>query len=128
LQPTSYINKKRKTVPTKIAIQLLRGNIAFRYIDDILYLKTIDSICNVHLENGEVLKSNQTLKHFADILEENHRFFILNRSLIINLNYIEEFNNSNQEIRLQDNKIISISRRGVSKFKEYINSMNYKIK
>ena len=111
----------------KLAIQLLRGNIAFRYINDILYINTSDSICYIYLASGEVLKSNQTLKHFSELMENNNNFLTFNRSLVINLKHIKEYNNINQEFVLTGDIIISISRRGVSKFKEYINSMNYKI-
>lgn len=104
----------------KIAILLLKGNIAIRNIEDIVHIQANESVCYVYLRNGEKLVSVLPLNKYTGFLENDYSFFSVNRSLLINLRYLSEFNDAEQEIKMVNEMVISISRRGAKKLKEFL--------
>ncbi|MEE9438786.1 MAG: LytTR family DNA-binding domain-containing protein [Saprospiraceae bacterium] len=100
-----------------LAIPLLKGHIAFRHIEDILYIKSDDTICHLYLTENEKLVSPRPLSFYKNLLEEQYLFIAFSQSLIIQFKHIDNYDNSNQEIILKNGVKLPISRRGASNFK-----------
>ncbi|MBK7094826.1 MAG: LytTR family transcriptional regulator DNA-binding domain-containing protein [Saprospiraceae bacterium] len=105
---------------TRIAIQLLKGNIAIRDIEEIIYFQADENVCYVFMKDGEKLISTLPLNKYTSILENDHHFFSINRSLLFNLSYLSEFNNVDMEIKMTNGVVLSVSRRGAKKLKEIL--------
>ncbi len=81
---------------------------------EIYFLEADNKHCFVHLKN-EFLKCNRTMAKVFGVLPKNH-FSKINRAFIINLNYIEGYNN--EQVLLKNNISLHISRNYLKTFKE----------
>lgn len=81
---------------------------------EIYYIEANNKHCLIHLKN-EVLYCNRTMAKVFEILPKNH-FLKINRAFIINMNFIERYNN--QELILLNKKSLRISRNYFKIFKE----------
>jgi DNA-binding LytR/AlgR family response regulator len=78
--------------------------------DTILLLKADCNYTQVYLNNGSMILSATTLGILQKRLSE-YQFFRPNRSILINLNYMVDFEKDTSTIKLANNEIIQISRR-----------------
>ena len=83
--------------------------------NQILMLKADINYTHILMEDGSSVISSRTLGIFEQRLC-NQAFFRLNRSVIINLNYIVDFQKEASTIRMGNDEAIAISRRRVKGF------------
>ena len=87
-------NKKiaRQNIPasigTKIGIPNKKG-VDYISLDDIIYLEAINTHTKVVTKNAEIA-SNYSISKFKTLLE-NHHFFPVHRSYIVNMNFITRY-------------------------------------
>jgi DNA-binding LytR/AlgR family response regulator len=86
----------------------------------ILLLKADLNYTHVYLEDGSTVLSSTTLGILAQRLK-NFSFFRPNRSVLINLDYMVEFEHSSAEIKMENNETFKISRRRTKFFYSHIN-------
>lgn len=88
--------------------------------DDILYCESVGSYTRINLINEEHILSSHILKEVEEQLPEDH-FYRVNRSNLVNLNYVIEYQSSPcKSVILQNQKEIKISARKNSKFLTYL--------
>jgi two-component system LytT family response regulator len=81
----------------------------------ILMLKADINYTHIFMSDGSSVTSSRTLRIFEQRLS-NQAFFRLNRSVIINLNFMVDFQVELATIRLENDEAIAISRRRVKNF------------
>ncbi|MBA4852406.1 LytTR family DNA-binding domain-containing protein [Emticicia sp. BO119] len=86
--------------------------------EQIVMLKADSNYTNVYLQNGTsfIVATNlgelaRRVKHLA--------FFRPNRSIVINLEHLKLFNTEDLQIEMQNEEVVSLSRRRTKKFKRY---------
>jgi DNA-binding LytR/AlgR family response regulator len=90
----------------------------------ILLLKADINYTQVYLEDGSSFLSSITL----GVLEKRlllHSFFRPNRSVLINLDYMIEFEEASAHIKMGNNEVFKISRRRTRHFQNLTNVNNY---
>lgn len=85
---------------------------------DIMYLEADNKHCFVHLDR-ETIGCNKTMARVYSALPHSY-FYKINRAYIINLNYVQKYNND--LIYLSNGKSLHISRNYLKGFKEYYKS------
>lgn len=83
--------------------------------NQILMLKADINYTHILMNDGSYVTSSRTLGIFEQRLS-NQAFFRLNRSVIINLNYMIDFQSEASIIRMGNDEAIAISRRRVKSF------------
>ncbi|HEY1054429.1 MAG TPA: LytTR family DNA-binding domain-containing protein [Emticicia sp.] len=81
----------------------------------ILMLKADINYTHIFLSDGSSVTSSRTLGIFEQRLS-NQAFFRLNRSVIINLNFMADFEMEYATIRMENDEAIAISRRRIKNF------------
>lgn len=81
---------------------------------EILFIEADNKHCNIHL-NCETLRFNKTLSHVFAVLPQSH-FSKVNRSFVVNLQYISKFNCTS--VFLKNGQEIPLSRNYAADFKE----------
>lgn len=91
---------------------------------DIRLLKAEINYTHVHLDDGSTLLSSITLGILEKRLQE-FSFFRPNRSVLINLDYMADFEEASAQIKMKNNEVFKISRR---RTKHFYSISNPKIK
>jgi DNA-binding LytR/AlgR family response regulator len=89
----------------------------------IVMLKADINYTSVYLEDGSTFITATTIGILEDRLK-NFCFFRPNRSVIINLDYMVEFEEASAQIKMENNETIKISRRKTKHF-ENLTIANY---
>ncbi len=82
---------------------------------NIRLLKAEINYTKIHLEDGSILLSSITLGILEKRLQD-FTFFRPNRSVLINLEYMVDFEETSAQIKMKDNEIFKISRRRTKHF------------
>ncbi len=80
---------------------IIKSNLFDNFISpmEIVYINTLSRNANsIYMKNGECITTNQTLAHFEDTLSPID-FYRLNRSSIININFIKEIKKETGKLR-----------------------------
>ena len=88
--------------------------------DDIIFCESMGSYTLIYLVNDEKVLSSHLLKEVESQLPA-HLFFRVNRSYLVNLNFVKSYNcNPYKSVVLQNKKEIKISVRKNSKFVTFL--------
>ena len=87
--------------------------------DTILFMRADSNYTQVHLNNGTMILSSTTLGSLAKRLPA-YQFFRPNRSMLVNLHYMVNFEKDTCSIKLTNNEIIKISRRRTKQVRKRI--------
>ena len=87
---------------------------------NIRLLKAEINYTKVHLEDGSTLLSSITLGILEKRLQD-FSFFRPNRSVLINLDYVVDFEVASAQIKMKNNETFKISRRRTKHFEGIIN-------
>jgi DNA-binding LytR/AlgR family response regulator len=88
--------------------------------DAILLLKADLNYTHVYLEDGSTVLSSTTLGILAQRLK-NFSFFRPNRSVLVNLDYMVDFEAGSAQIKMENNEVFKISRRRAKLFCHFSN-------
>ena len=88
--------------------------IKYQYYDDIMYIVYDGVYCYLHCMDKKY-RIETSLKYLKDYLPKDV-FFECNRSTIINISYIKEYNRLDAFILMEDNREFDLSRRRVKAF------------
>ena len=97
--------KKSTTITIKSATK-----IEFVQVSDIICCNADDVYTDVQLVNGKVITAAKPLTIFENILEQ-HSFFKISKSHVINTNHIITFYKDRNQILLEGNILLDVSRR-----------------
>ena len=101
-------------------LMLSTGN-SFRMveIEDINHLKGYGSYTEFYLTNNKKIVTTTGLTVYEELLANNH-FFRVNKSSLVNLNQVENYNHKKKTIQLKSKEEIEVSRR---KQKDFVNAI-----
>jgi len=85
-------------------------NIHFVDPKDILYCQSDGNYTTFFLNDGNRIVVTNLIKHYDDLLQ-NHGFFRVHKSFLVQLNQIKKFNKSNCTIQLESGDIIDVAKR-----------------
>lgn len=100
----SIKNKKLERLPI-----LNNSEYVFVTVEDIVYLKSDGSYCEIHLMDTKYV-SSKSLKHFEELLSEN-KFLRINNSNLVNVNKIAKYaRESGGMVQLENGIKIAVSK------------------
>ncbi len=98
-------------LPTETGFEFIKPN-------SILYCQADSNYCKIIFTDGKQLVLAKTLKHMEGMLS-NELFFRIHKSFIVNLNYILQFDKTNEfQVRLTNGEHLPVS---IRKKEEFIN-------
>lgn len=98
----------RLPVPDKyLDVNIVGGSIRLRF-NEIIYASHFKHQIHIHTSDGNTTVTRQTFRDFVSSLENDERFFLCNRGVIINLDYAEDFDGA--AFKLKNGDTISVSR------------------
>ena len=104
----------------KIVIPEL-GNRRVISLDDIIAIEADGAYSKIYLKDDKTITTSKNLKYFEEILPKEISFFRSHRAWIINIEFIEFLNKTEQSITLANGSIIAkISRARIDSFKNLI--------
>ncbi|WP_298221319.1 LytTR family DNA-binding domain-containing protein [Flavobacterium sp.] len=107
----------------KIGIHIGDG-IVFIDLNDILYFEANGSYTIIHHKNGSDLAVKK-IKHFEDLLSNDHRFFRIHRSYFVNITLIKKYSKKDGlSITYDDRTLLPISREKKEEFEEFMQRNN----
>ncbi|MBL7884654.1 MAG: response regulator [Bacteroidia bacterium] len=101
----SFSNEEIK----KIALPMADG-LLFIEVKDIILLEADGAYTTVFLKNGSKIVVSKKLKFFEDILTNRPQFFRPHRSHLININYMKKYVKGENEIIMDNQASVSLSR------------------
>lgn len=110
----------------KIALPVNEGLI-FVNTSEIIYLEADGAYTEVWLSNGTRIVVSKKLKFFEDVLESKPFFFRSHRSYMVNINYIQKYNRSENSLTLDNGKMVIISRDRKTEFERQLKENNITI-
>ena len=93
--------------------QNLHSSIIYPYV---LYLEADENYTILHFKNGQTYVSGYTLKVFQEILHELPVFKRINRSQLVNMEYVLKVKLEKLQVTLHNGKNLKISRRRIGLF------------
>lgn len=106
----------------KLAVHKIGGVISFVQIDQIIYLEADKEVTRFVFKNGEDVIATRNLGQYDQLLVNNHRFFSISNSLLINLDELDSYDHSEKIATMCNHKRLYASRRGGQDLKNYINT------
>jgi two-component system LytT family response regulator len=106
--------------PTKLAVNKVGGVVEFINIADIIFLEADREITNFILKDELIIKASKNLGHFEHLLVNQHHFFSISNSLLINLAELKSYDHSEKIVIMSNAKQLYASRRGGQDLKNYI--------
>lgn len=94
---------------TKIALPMAQG-LLFVALNEIVYLEADGAYTTLYKIDGTKILVSKKLKFFETALSTSTNFFRAHRSFIINLNHIKKYNKGANEIVMEDNSCVQLSR------------------
>ena len=105
----------------KIVIPEL-GNRRIINLEDIIAVEADGAYSTLHLRDNKTITTSKNLKYFEETLPQKTSFFRSHRTWIINLNYLELLNKTEQIITLANGTIkAKMSRARIEDFEKHIN-------
>lgn len=93
---------------------------------DVVFLKANINYTEIHLKCGKKYVLAKTLKEFYKEFEK-FGFFRVNRSVVINMNFVDKTDEHFQSLRLENKLLFKVSRRRRDGFKESLGRLNSKV-
>lgn len=109
---------------SKIAFNLIKGNIEYVHLGDIIMLEADGVITIIHLKDKSMLHATKNLGFYKSFLTNEVSFYQVSHSAIVNLKAIQNVDLKNLIIYFVNGCSTKISRRRAKEFKEYFK--NYK--
>jgi two-component system, LytTR family, response regulator len=106
----------------RLAVTLLGGKLQMVELSDVLFLEAKGNMSLFHFKDQpQPIVANRNLGQYVDILCNDHRFFSVSNSLLINLNYLLIYDHSEQAIRIKYHaQPLYASRQGGQRLKQYL--------
>ncbi|MDT7828968.1 LytTR family DNA-binding domain-containing protein [Pricia sp. S334] len=108
-------NAKHETMGNKFIHIFTTGMCHKINTKDIVYLKSDNSYTEFYLEDKPKVTASNTLKYYAELLEESH-FYRINKSYLVNTQRIENYRRQSRELILDDRTILTVAVRRQKEF------------
>jgi two-component system LytT family response regulator len=112
------IGASNDSLNKRIAFHLHNGIIEFLNIDDIKYLQADGVITYLFLANNTRLSATKNLGFYKDMLISDYNFHLISNSLLVNHNYIKQYDHRQLLVTLNDGTHLYASKRYGKDFKD----------
>lgn len=120
MQQLENLLKQNSSRDKKIGLGM-SDKIVFLNINDILFCAAQGAYSNVHLQDGRNIVTSRTLGEYEELLN-NHYFFRIHHSYLINMNHVKEFQRyEGGYVVMENNTKLEVSQR---KRKDFLEAMN----
>ena len=104
-------NISDETPDKKIGVHV-NGKVRFIKSSSVTYIESVGAFVEIHNAEGEKFASFKTLNDFEEFLAPNLAFIRINRSILLNVEYIKEYSKGDHFIiTLNSGKVLESSRR-----------------
>lgn len=110
----------------KIALPMGDG-LLFVETAKIILIEADGAYSSVHINDGSTLVVSKNLKFFEDILENKKNFYRPHRSHLINLNYIKKYHRGENNIIMDNQTSVSISRDKKNEFEGLLRDLHLSV-
>lgn len=107
---------------SKIALPMADG-LLFIEVKDIILLEADGAYTYVYLKNGSKILVSKKLKFFELLLNSRPLFFRPHRSFIININCIKNYNRGDNQLIMDNQHLVAISRDMKSEFESLLKEL-----
>lgn len=105
----------------RLAVTLLKGTIQMVSLDEVLYLEAKSSMTTFYFKDHSTIIASRNLGHYTETLYTDARFFTVSNSLLINLDYLDNYNHSELAIKLHHtSKALYASRQGGQRLRQFL--------
>ncbi|NVO19674.1 MAG: response regulator transcription factor [Bacteroidetes bacterium] len=106
---------KRITVMEQFGFKIIN-------VDELIYLRADCNYTELHILNTKPVIATKNLGEFERMLD-NPEFFRIHKSILVNVNFIRGFSNyQGYFAELKDGTVLSVSRRRIGEFREWLKS------
>ncbi|MCT4648050.1 MAG: LytTR family DNA-binding domain-containing protein [Carboxylicivirga sp.] len=112
------VGDNQGSISQKIAFHLHNGIIEFLHIDDIKYLQADGVVTYIYLTNNTRLSATKNLGFYKDMLISDYNFYMISNSLLVNHNYIKQYDHRQLLVTLTDGTHLYASKRYGKSFKD----------
>ncbi len=89
-----------------------RGEVVFLNLNEIMVIEAKGDFVEIKLENGANYYSTKDLKQYEQLLHEHQHFLRVNKSILLNANYIQSYTKGEEcSIKLKNGNVYEVSRR-----------------
>lgn len=106
----------------RIAFHLFNSLVEFVSVKDILYLEADGVVSKVYLNGGESFTTNRNLGFYKEMLIVDYSFLLISNSILINPDYIKQYNHQMLQVVLLNGKTLQVSRRRGKEIREVLTS------
>jgi two-component system, LytTR family, response regulator len=110
----------------KIALPMADG-LLFIEVADLVLIEADGAYSHVHLRDGSKILVSKKLKFFEDILNNRAQFFRPHRSFLININYIRKYIRGENNLIMDNNQTVAISRERKADFDALLKEMRLSV-
>lgn len=106
----------------RIAFHLFNSLVEFVSVKDILYLEADGVVSKVYLNGGDSFTTNRNLGFYKEMLIVDYSFLLISNSILINPDYIKQYNHQMLQVVLLNGKTLQVSRRRGKEIREVLTS------
>jgi len=103
-----------------VAFHLPKGKIANLSTDQIIYMKAEGPVTKIFLFDGSQITAVRNLGHYKEFLQAYYDYFLISKSILINLAHLETYDQKNLLVKLKTGEKLSCSRRGGKLLKDHM--------
>jgi two-component system, LytTR family, response regulator len=122
-----FDNLEAESKNRKFAIHLLRGQLEYIRLGDILYFEADETVTIVHSKNGNWYKAMKNLGYYAKLLQDDKTFYRIAADKLINCDAVISFDSKNRMAVISEDLKLEVSRRNVTDFKKHMESLRGKV-
>lgn len=116
-----YISNQAHT-SQRLTVTLLKGALQVVNLSDIVYLEAKASMTDIYLKDTPApLVSSRNLGHYSTLLKNNGQFFVISKSILINLSHLDRYDHSEKQIMFRNPaRHVYASRSGGQELRQYL--------
>lgn len=86
----------------RLTVTLLKGALQVVNLSDIVYLEANGSMTDIYLKDTPTpLVSSRNLGYYTTLLQNNGQFFVISKSILINLAYLDRYDHSEKRVEFR---------------------------
>lgn len=106
----------------RLTVTLLKGTLQIVNLSDIVYLEASGSMTDIYLKDTTTpLVSSRNLGHYTTLLQNNSPFFVISKSILINLTHLDRYDHSEKRVEFRHPaRHVYASRSGGQELRQYL--------
>ena len=116
-----FISNQTQT-SQRLTVTLLKGALQVVSLSDIVYLEASGSMTDIYMKDTPTpLVSSRNLGHYTTLLQNNSQFFVISKSILINLAHLDRYDHSEKRVIFRNPvRYVYASRSGGQELRQYL--------